>query len=106
MVFIGSNKNLRKFATQRRCRKSVANSKPALRKITDKTAVKNITDPLSIWNDEAKVKLRPKYITFDGFETPTYRTFRRSRVSDCESTTDHFIWKTGLKLRSCHTLLE
>ena len=78
MVFIGSNKNPRIFVTQRRCQKSVANRKPALRKITDKTAVKNITDPLSIWNDEANVKLRPKYITFGGFQTPSYKTFRKS----------------------------
>ena len=92
MVFNGSDKNLRiwesQIETERRLWKSAANREPTLRKITDKTAVKNITDPLSIWNDEANVKLRPKYITFDGFQTPTYGTFRGSRGSDCKST-DH-----------------
>ena len=29
----------------------------------DKTAVKNITAPRSIWNDEANVKVNPKYMT-------------------------------------------
>ena len=37
--------------------------------MTDKTAVKNITEPRNIWNDDANVKLRPKYITFYGYQT-------------------------------------
>ena len=74
-----------------------ANEKPALRKITDKTAVKNITDPLNIWNDDAKVKLRPKYITFHGYQTIGQSELEL--ISQWEVRTD-------LKLRSCHTWLE
>ena len=74
-----------------------ANEKPSLRKITDKTAVKNITDPLNIWNDDANVKLRPKYITFHGYQTIGQSELEL--ISQWEVRTD-------LKLRSCHTWLE